>query len=212
MVNTLGGLKEQVILWLNGENCQPELITEAINDALESLWMSLMLAALNVFMGGPLNVTFNAGDQRVTLVSIADPLIAPTVTDVASDDAARASVAYYISYTYVTESGSETLASPQTQHTTATGKLCSTAAPAFVPGAIGWNLYSAPYPNAGSVLPVLQNDAPLSFSVASVEPETGYTMDPNGPVTPTENTTGDNIAYIRHLEYNNYCLLQCTEY
>jgi hypothetical protein len=78
--------------------------------------------------------------------------------------------------------------------------------PTVIPGALGWNLY------VGTTVNNLakQNDEPLSILVASGpptnqvfnEPATGFIAQPDGgPAPPTENTTGDNIFYIRHLEF-----------
>src|SRR5213082_3268045 len=126
---SLGSMAASVKRWLRGERLDDLDLYDAINDSVESLWESLILAAMQIMLAGPVTVSFNAGDERATVTTIADPAIAPTVAD-AADVSALPAVAYYISYTYVTESGSETLPSPQTIWARGLNKLAEVKIPA----------------------------------------------------------------------------------
>lgn len=95
-------------------------------------------------------------------------------------------------YTYVTDSGSETLASPAQVFDVAQNNCANVASPARVDSAVGWNCY---------VGGVRQNDAPIPFGVSYTEPDTGVVAD--GSAVPTENTTGDDVWYIQELYVNN---------
>lgn len=204
--NSLGDIRAQVTRWLMGEGLQPAQINDAINDGIESLWNSLILAVLQIFMKGPVNVTFQSGSERTTVVTITDPSAAPTATD--ADTSTLPAITYQIAYTYATESGSETNLSPTLVYVRAINKLALVKIPITdVAGAFGWNLYVG----TDTANLVKQNDAPILIlasppSVPVVqqsyeEPPTGFVVAPFGPPPPTENTTGDNLAYIRHLEF-----------
>src|SRR5436190_22516828 len=112
---SLGSMAASVKRWLRGERLDDLDLYDAINDAIESLWESLILAAMQIMLAGPVTVSFNAGDERQTVTTIADPAMAPTVVD-ASDVSTLPAVTYQIAYSYVTESGSETLVSPLTAY------------------------------------------------------------------------------------------------
>lgn len=199
MLDTLGSMRAEVQDWLAGDTLPDTRINGAINDAIESLWKSLVRVALSVFMGGPTSISFSAGDQRQTVTSLTDPTTAPTLASVAGGTLPSRTV--FVGYTLVTESGSETKISSQSTQTTALNFLTSISPPAWVSGAAGWNCYAGDNTNRLAK----QNDAPLAFSttgnvVTFEEPETGFIDNPDYPLPPTENTTGDNIFYIRHLE------------
>jgi len=195
---TLAGMRASIQRWLRGSRVDPQDINDAINDAIDSLSTTLIRASLSVFMGGPVNLTIDADDQRATVISIADPLTAPTVSDVAATNPLLPLHDVRVSYTYVTDSGTETLASPITAWITAIGMVAEVSPPALVSGAIGWNLYASNSATVGD--PVKQNDAPISFQDSWVEDDSGFTQEPDDPLEPLENTTGDNIFYIRHME------------
>lgn len=194
MPDTLSGMRASVVSWMRGSKVAPSQIDEAINDAIESLFASLLRCCLSIFMGGPTNVVLNAAAERVSIVSITDPTTAPTITDVVSGALAQHTV--IAGYTLVTDSGTETLLSSTTTHVVPLNNVASVASPSFVNGAIGWNVY------AGDVSTRLakQNDTPIPFGTAWIENDSGIIDNPDFPSPPTENTTGDNIFYIRHME------------
>lgn len=167
----------------------------AINDAVESLWETLMRANLNIFMGGPTTIAIAAGDQEVTLISVADPLVVPTLSDVV--EGALLEHVVYCAYSLVTESGTETLISPTSNRTVAANNVCACAAPAFVSGAVGWNCYMG---TAAARLAKQNYVTPIDFADSFQEPASGEIDKPDAPSPPTENTTGDDIFYIRHLD------------
>lgn len=218
MSDTLGSLRAEILLELRGDLIAQEdqaLVNAKINNALENLWMSMMQAALSRFLGldSPVTFTLPAGAERVQLVSIPDPTVAPVISGfVAGALPARTILGCY---TYVTESGSETQASPTTAFLVPLNSLGQVAAPAPVSQAFGWNFYASPS-NTQALL-ALQNQQPLPFVVPYQEPPTGwldYPTDqqmppipgiasgptPAGSPPPSENSTADNISWIKHLE------------
>jgi hypothetical protein len=218
MSDTLGSLRAEIILWLRGDLLSIDdqtLINVAINDAIEDGWMAMMKAALSRFFGLDSPVTFSlpAGAERVQLVSIADPTVAPATGSYAGG--AQLARTLLVGYTYVTESGSETQLSPTAQQVVGPNNLGQVTAPAAVAGAFGWNCYVSPSNTAG--LMALQNQQPLPFNANYQEPPAGWQdysaaqqLPPQAQVAsiatpalsppPSENTTGDNISYITHLE------------
>lgn len=193
-MDTLGSMRASVVDWLRGARVSSDMVDGAINDAIESLFQTLTRASLSIFMGGPVNLTLSAGTDGAIIVSVADPTVAPTLSDVVSG--ALAQHAIVATYTYVTESGTETLISGTTTRTVPVNNVLSIASPAYASGALGWNAY------VGSVSGrlVKQNEEPIEFGVAWQEDDTGYVNGPDEPGIPLENTTGDNIFYIRHME------------
>lgn len=198
MIDTLGSLRASVLEWLEGSEGVPSSrANEAINDGIESLWETLMRASLSLFMGGPVTVTINAGAERLNLVTIADPTIAPALSAVTSGALDAHSVA--VKYTYVTESGTETLPSPSSTLAVLVNQVGSAASPAYAANAIGWNCYGFST-NGPTTVYAKQNDEPIPFGTDFQEPDSGFINGPELPLPPTENTSGDDICYIRHLE------------
>jgi len=194
-MDTLASMRASVIQWLRGSRVDDSQIDDAINDAVDSLFTTLLRASMSVLMGGPVNLTLDASSDGVNIISIADPTVAPTVTDVVSGALAEHTVV--AGYTLATESGTETLISPATSHVVAVNNVAQVAAPAFVAGAIGWNMYCG----SASTRLAKQNEEPIPFGVNFIEDDSGITNNPDDPVPPTQNTTADNIFYIRHLEH-----------
>lgn len=199
MSDTLGSLRAEILLELRGDLAQPEdvpLLNAKINNALESVFMAMMKVALARFFGSdsPVNFTLAAGAQRVQLVSIQDPTVAPVAAAVAGGNLGGRT--YNLSYTFVTESGSETNPSPVTNLVVGANNLAQITAPAEpAGGAFGWNLY------AGQNNVALQNQQPLPFGVPYLEPVTGFQDYPaSQQLPPSSNQTADNISYITHLE------------
>lgn len=199
MSDTLGSLRTEILLELRGDLAQDSdvpLVNAKINNALEAVWMAMMKVALARFFGSdsPVNFTIAQGAQRVQLVSIADPTVAPVAVGVAGG--ALPGRTYQLFYTLVTESGSETNLSPVTVLVVGGNNLAQITAPAEPSGgAFGWNLY------AGVNNPALQNQQPLPFGANFTEPITGFQDYPaSQQLPPTSNQTADNLAYITHLE------------
>lgn len=170
-------------------------INDAINNGIERFWTQAMKVQVSRFVGSdsPVSFTIASGSERVRIVAIANPAVQIGAGIVVSG--ALVDRTYNIGFTYITESGSETLQSPQRIWHANAGELVTVIAPAPVTGALGWNLYS------GQVNQALQNQNPLPFDVTLQEPATGYRDYPEfQQVPPTVNRTADNIAYIQHLE------------
>lgn len=218
MSDTLGSIKAEVLGWLRGDyalDTDVPLVNAALNDAVESIWSSMMQVQLARFFGldSPVTFTLPSGAERVQLVSIADPLVAPVIGSVVSGNLGGRTLLG--AYTYVTESGSETLPSPTTSQAIAANSVAQITAPAAVAQAIGWNFYGSPS-NTLALLG-LQNSTPLLFNQPYTEPNTGFVdypgaqqqpgvvqgasqATPGSSPVPSENTTADNIAWITHLE------------
>jgi len=216
--DTLSSIREEVLGWLRGdfaaESDQP-LLNAALNDAVEDIWSSMMAVQLARFFGLDSPVTFSlpSGAERVQLVSIADPATPVTVGQVAGG--ALAARTYRVAYSYVTESGSETLVAPTTSFAVSLNNVAQVTAPAQVAQAIGWNCYVSVTNDAA--LMGLQNQQPLPFGVPFTEVLAGWQDYPGaqqqpGPVSaasqatpagappPSANTTADNIAWITQME------------
>lgn len=198
MPETLGSIKARVERWCR-ESLDDDMLADAVNDAIEKLWLSIVTINMSSFLGGPLqNVSFAAGSERASIVSIADPSGAPTVNAVGGGSLGLHTVV--AAYTLVTESGSETLPSPSSTTAIPVGFIAQVNAPAFVSGAIGWNIYAGD--GAGRL--ALQNDAPLDFSAVWQEDQQSGVVDlPDKPSPPTMNSTADDIFYIKVLELQN---------
>lgn len=191
---TFGEMKAQVANWMR-ESVDDSLLSDAVNDAIESLSESIITVKVEQMMGGPVSLNIAAASERTQLVSIVDPVAVPVVSAVAGGTLPGVTLNFY--FTYVTESGSETNVSPVTNFVRALNNLALVAPPAWVAGAVGWNLYA----NLNDGRTALQNSTPLDFGNSWQEPEdTGVVDDPDLPSKPLSNTTGDNIFYIEHLE------------
>ena len=203
MTDTLKSLRVEIQRESRGDfsgNAIEDLIVDAaINDAIESIWMSMMQVQLAKFIGADSPVTFSlpANTERVQLVSIADPTDAPVVSQVAGGNLADGAQ-FFVGYTFVTESGSETNISPLVQTPARTANNVFQVAPPVNPGtAFGYNVYAGPTAD----LLALQNQQPVPFTVAYQEPVTewqGYSVDQQAP--PISNTTADNLSWIEHME------------
>lgn len=196
--NTLGSMKAMSTRF-HKEQEDADLLTDAVNDAVESLWRSILLVSLGQFMQGPVtNLQIAAGSERAQIISILDPTVAPVPTQIAGGTLASRTINFY--RTLVTESGSETLPSPMGTIVTTLNFLAQCPPPVYVSGALGWNVYAT----LGDGRPAKQNDAPLSFSTTYREPDdTGVQDAPNLPSPPIVNGTADNIFYIRLMQVQN---------
>lgn len=181
-----GELKAKIEAWMR-EPVEAAILEDACNDAIQSLFMSALQANLSQFLEGPVqNLVLASGSERGTIVSIQDPAAAPVPGTVAGAPQAGAR-ALVLGYTYVTESGSETLLSPAANQNLDGASLSTVPAPAA--SGFGWNLYA----NG-----IKQNDVPLSFNEAWTEQESGVATE--GPKPPAANKTADDICFIRHME------------
>lgn len=228
MIDTLASLRAEIQLECRGDfSGSPDedtIVNGTINDGIESIWNTLMSVALARFIGADSPVTFTLASQAqsVQLVSIPDPTVAPTVNQVAGGNLVDGAQ-FWVGYTFVTESGSETNISPLIQSAARNNnnvfQVPAPVAPgqAAVPGpgnavppgqspavagvapttAYGWNLYAG----IAEGLLALQNQEPLPFNVAATEPPTewqSYSVEQQAP--PLANQTADNLAYITHME------------
>jgi hypothetical protein len=178
-------MAKSVETWMR-ESVDADLLNEAIKDSIVSMWETLVLVNLSERLGGPVTATFAPGSDRVVIVSIADPLVAPVLAYLVQG--ALAAHTPTVQYTMVDDEGAETLPSPSTVAAALINQVISVASPARAANAVGWNVY---------VAGVRQNDAPIKFGLAWVEPETGYSLD--GNATPIINNTANDIWYIQEL-------------
>ena len=219
MSDTLGSLRAEILLELRGDlqtNKDVPLVNAKINNALENIWMSMMQAQLARFLGldSPVTFTLPAGAERVQLVSIPDPTVQLAIAAVAGGQIPNR-VGVNVGFTYVTESGSETQLSPLSGLPIPANNLGQVTPPVPLSQAIGWTFY---YTSTGNTaLLSLQNQQPLPFNVLYNEPQSGWVdypvaqqlapqaqsatgATPVGSPPPSENSTGDNISWIKHLE------------
>jgi hypothetical protein len=192
-MDTIGSMRAQLDRWTISRH-PAEVQRDAINDAVEELWKHLMIYQLSLFLDGPVDVTFTPASEAAYLVTISDPAGFPIVTNVFSGALPLRSVS--ISFTLCTESGSETLESGLTEGNLPANYIASVASPAFAEGALGWNLYAG----TTGARRCRQNEMPLRFGEAYIEPDTGFVNEPEAPSPPVENTTADDLFYIRRLE------------
>jgi hypothetical protein len=189
-----------MVLRYHKENEANDLMGDVCNDAVESLWRSILLVSLGQFMGGPVtSLSIAAGSERQTIIAVADPLVAPVCGQVANPNSLGART-IDVCYTLVTDSGSETLQSPTTILPVADMFSLDVTPPTYVSTVIGWNLYACLHDGRMA----LQNDQPLGFSTHYQEPQdTGISDAPDLPSPPLVNNTADNIFYIRLLQVQN---------
>src|SRR2546423_842101 len=203
MADTLKSLRTEVIDWLRGDLDSDDdipVINSAINDAIERAWIGMMQVQLARFVGADSPVTFTlpSGAERVQLVSIADPLVGPVLAQVVAGALPARTING--AFTYVTESGAETLPSPTIAFLTTVNNLLTAALPANanIINAIGWNFYASVQPDANLAL---QNQQPIPFNVTWQEPLTGVVDYAAAQQTvPLKNGTADNISWILHME------------
>lgn len=197
-MDTLKSMRGEITRWLRGDLIDTDgqsQINDAINNGIERFWTRAMQVQISRFLGSdsPVSFTIAPLTERVRLVNIQDPttqIVAGIQVSGGLPDRT-----YSLGYTYLTESGSETLQSPIRMWHANAGELVTVTAPASVAGALGWNLY------AGQQNQALQNQNPLPFNVTLNEPATGYRDYPEfQQIPPTVNKTADNIAYIQHME------------
>jgi hypothetical protein len=171
-----------------------------INDAIENIWPSIVVLAFQTLLKGPINLTFAPSTERVSVVSIPDPTFnAQTLMNFVSGSPVDPLRTIWFTVTYVTESGSETLPAIVFGVVPGAATLLRIASPAFAAGAIGWNAYAGNGVSPQTRL-AKQNDEPIPFGSSWTEPDAGASQDPDDPLPPTENTTGDDISAIRLLE------------
>lgn len=204
MADTLGSLRTEVISWLRGDMDSDDdipVINSAINDAIEKAWTGMMQVQLARFVGADSPVTFNlpSGAERVLLVSILDPLTGPVLGTIAGSVLGARTING--AFTYVTESGTETLPSPTVVQAVGANNLLTAKlpAPANLLNAIGWNFYASVQPDVNLAL---QNQNPIPFNVTWQEPLPAGIVDyaTSQQTVPIQNSTADNISWIQHME------------
>lgn len=200
----MGEWKARLNDWM-GESMRDGILTDALNDAFESLYMAVMRANLSLMMGGPVTLSLAAATERQQIVSIPDPLIAPGLSIIAGQN--LGTFVGYTAYTFVTDSGSETKLSPIGGPSVCNpGQVIkvSVAWPVLVVGTPrNDNLYGVNiYQGDGPETLARQNPLPIQFNnEAAVWTQAVPILPfPQAPACPSENTTGDDIFYIRKLE------------
>lgn len=202
MTDTLKSLRTEIQLESRGDFSgsvdEDTIVNAAINDAVESIWTAMMQCHLAKFFGGdsPVSFTLPTNTERFRIVSITDPTVAPTVNQIAQG-VLTDGVSFTVGYTFVTESGSETLLSPTTVTAARTNNnVFQVVSPANPGNAFGYNVYAGP---AGQL--ALQSQQPIPFGTNYTEPVTEWQGYPtNAQTPPLSNTTADNLSWIEHLE------------
>lgn len=194
-VGTLGEMNARVIRWAR-ERVDTDMVNDAINDAVQSLYKSAALATLSRFISPSISLTIPSEATSVPVISTADPTDYALTGTVAGGAFGARQASF--SYSYVTDSGSETLGSPEVMTPAAAAFLYTCAPPPPRVGPTGWNLYSGAQGRLAR-----QNVAPLAFNQTWFEPPAGMLQSPNGPYVPYVNSTGDNISSIVRLDVAN---------
>lgn len=190
-------MNARVVRWAR-ERLDSDMVNDAINDAIESLWRSITLSSLSRFISSPIPVDIIANATSFPVVTINDPQASLVIGATPAGMLPARRLAF--AFTYATDSGSETLLSPAVIQNLVANTLAIITAPDAVPSALGWNIYAG---NDAQL--VRQNVSPLPFNFAWQEPPIGIVVNPNGPYPPPENTTGDNITAIARFDVANSC-------
>lgn len=200
-LNTMGDMIRRILNDINepvnGKN--QNQAADYLNDAIESVWMSMLLATLSRFSKGPVNQVFAAGQTSFGLVTVPDPTVAPTLSAVAGGAGGARTV--YCSYVLVTDSGSTTLQSPLASIALAPNFVAKMASP--LAGALDIIGYYAFAGLAADGSDQAQQSPLIPIGTPWVEPAAGLTPAPNAPRPPIENTTADNIFDIVRLDVQN---------
>lgn len=203
-VGTLGEMSARVVRWAR-ERVDTDMVNDAINDAIQSLWKSASLATLSRFISTAVNLTIPSEATFVPVISIPNPTDYALTFTIAGGALGARNASF--AYSYVTDSGSETLASSEVMTPVAANFLYGCSPPPPQAGAIGWNLYAG-----ASGRLARQNVAPTGFNAKWYEPIAGMLPAPNGPYVPYSNSTGDNISSIVRLDVSNLDGTLSTQY
>lgn len=204
-VSTIGALAQRIIDDVDEPISDRRLnsLYGHLGDAIESIWMSALLATLSKFTKGP--VTQVVTNQTTNIESVANPAAGPTVGQQVSG-ALLARTAYF-SYILVTESGSTTKLSPLTTKAISANNT-ATVAPPLNPstqdipeGVIGWHVFAGYNPDGSDQ--GQQSLVPLLLNQSWYEPPAGITQAPGAPAPPSINNTGDNIFAIDRIDVQN---------
>ena len=198
-VDTIGALAQRIIDDVDEPISDRRLnsLYGHLGDAIESIWMSAMLATLSKFTKGP--VTQIVTRQTTNIISIPDPTGNLVITQQAGGNLGNRQL--YLTYCYVTESGSTTGISVLGELNVSTNHIAIVAPPPLVQDAIGWYLFAGYY-STGLDLGQ-QSLVPLLFNQTWYEPPVGITPGPGAPAPPSINTTGDNIFAIDRIDIQN---------
>ena len=202
--STIGGLIQRVIDDVNEpvSSRQRNGLYGHIGDAIESIWMSAMLATLSKFTKGP--VTQIVTSQTTIITSVSDPASAPSIFASAANTLGLRTVR--ASYCLVTESGSTTKLSPLASLAVVDqGVLVQSPinpSTQDVPeGVVGWYPFAGLNPDGSDQ--GQQSPVPLQFNQSWIEPPSGLQQAPYSPSAPSQNTTGDNIFAIDRIDVMN---------
>lgn len=199
-VYTMGEMVRRVLDDIN-EPATDKLRKRAIaniNDGIESIWMSLLLATLSKMSRGPVQQIFPASETQVQLISVPDPTIPPSVAIAAGG--ALGVRTLYAGFVLVTDSGSTTKLSPLVQLDLIDGQLLQINPPPYKSDTVGWYPFVSSQANGSDA----GQQGPLQlFNQSWVEPPAGYSTAPEAPPAPAQNTTGDNIFAIDRIDVQN---------
>lgn len=203
-VFTMGALAARVKRKIN-EPMGPDRMAdlyEDINDAIESIWISAMLATLSKFVKGPVNQQILANTTQTELVSVPDPLTLPIPNFQAGGIMPARTL--YLSYCLVTDSGSTTLCSPLVSIAIPINSLAMLSfpnAPEIIADTIGWYVFAGTQSDGSDQ--GMQSPGLMQFGKIWFEPPAGITPAPQSPSAPLSNNTGDNIFAINRMDVQN---------
>jgi hypothetical protein len=201
---TFGDMVRRILNGMN-EPATPKNVNataDYLNDGIESIWMSMLLATLSRFSKGPVSQIIPAGSQSTQVISVPDPVAGPAVVPVFGG--ALPARTYYITYCLVTGSGSTTLLSPPTHTDVLQDFLIQVFSPSIAANisddVVGYYVFAG----IGLDLSDQGQQSPLiKIGDTWTEPAAGITPAPNTPYPPKVNTTGDNIFNIVRLDVQN---------
>lgn len=194
LVNTMGSMASRVTRWAR-ENVDTDVVSDAINDAIESLWMAASLATMSKFVGSPVSQLIPANTKELVLASIPDPTVYPQTGQMGGG--ALPARQYTISFAYVTTSGTHTQESPALQVNVDANTLLTVTPPVAVADAFGYVVFGN-----NSDERFLLTPEPLPFNATYIEPLVGLAQE-SGIRPFITNTTGDNIFSIARLDVLN---------
>lgn len=177
-------------------------VADYLNDAIESIWMTMLLATLSRFSKGPVSQVFNANQSSYGLVTVPDPTVALATATIAGG---TPPAAVYFAYCLVTDSGSTTKVSPlQSSGVFLPNTTLKVSSPvytaAMVNDVIGWYLFAGLNADGSDLA---QQTPLLPFGASWVVPPIPIAAAPNAPSPPSDNTTADNIFNIVRLDVQN---------
>jgi hypothetical protein len=203
-IMTFGDMVRRILNGIN-EPVTPKnqnATADYLNDGIESIWMSMLLATLSRFSKGPVTQVFDAGQQTYNIVTVPDPTTPLTLQQLTQGNLGART--YYMSYCLVTDSGSTTKLSPLSSIAMLANNLVKVVSPAFsalwANDVIGYYVFGG---LAADGSDQCQQSPMVKVGTPWVEPPTGLQRAPNAPYPPTSNTTADNIFNIVRIDVQN---------